>query len=51
MTPGTKVVRSSSDNGLGGQQRILKGYAYAWITLGFFLNSLLLHWWFGWYAT
>jgi hypothetical protein len=29
---------------------IIKGYAYAWITLGFFLVSLLLHWWFGWSA-
>ncbi|HEX2802695.1 MAG TPA: DUF6766 family protein, partial [Sphingomicrobium sp.] len=29
---------------------ILKGYAYAWITLGFFLISLILHWWFGWNA-
>ena len=29
---------------------LLKGYAYAWITLGFFLVSLLLHWWFGWEA-
>jgi hypothetical protein len=31
-------------------KKILKGYAYAWITLGFFFVSLLLHWWFGWYA-
>ena len=29
---------------------IIKGYAYAWITLGFFLVSLALHWWFGWTA-
>ena len=29
---------------------ILKGYAYAWITLGFFLVSLVLHWVFRWYA-
>jgi hypothetical protein len=29
---------------------ILKGYAYAWLTLAFFLGSLLLHWLFGWYA-
>jgi hypothetical protein len=27
-----------------------KAYAYAWITLGFFLGSLVLHWWFGWSA-
>ena len=25
-------------------------YAYLWITLGFFLGSLLLHWYFGWQA-
>ena len=29
---------------------LLKGYAYAWITLGFFLVSLVLHWGFGWSA-
>ena len=29
---------------------IIKGYAYAWITLAFFLGSLVLHWWFGWRA-
>ena len=29
---------------------IIKGYAYAWITLVFFLGSLVLHWWFGWRA-
>jgi len=29
---------------------ILKGYAYAWITLAFFLGSFALHWWFGWSA-
>ena len=23
-------------------------YGYAWLTLGFFLVSLGLHWWFGW---
>ena len=27
-----------------------KKYAYAWITVGFFLVSLGLHWLFGWYA-
>jgi hypothetical protein len=31
-------------------KKIVKGYAYAWLTLGFFLVSLTLHWWFGWYA-
>ena len=29
---------------------MLKKYAYAWITLGFFTVSLLLHWIFGWFA-
>ena len=31
-------------------KQILKGYAYAWLTLGFFLVSLILHWAFGWSA-
>jgi hypothetical protein len=31
-------------------KRILKGYAYAWITLGFFFGSVILHWVFGWSA-
>ena len=26
----------------------MKKFAYAWITLGFFLTSLALHWFFGW---
>jgi len=29
---------------------ILGKYAYAWLTLAFFLVSLLLHWYFGWRA-
>lgn len=29
---------------------ILKKYAYAWITIAFFLISFGLHWLFGWYA-
>ncbi|WP_240325622.1 DUF6766 family protein [Sphingomonas mesophila] len=29
---------------------MLKRYAYAWITIGFFLISLVLHWYFGWQA-
>ena len=28
----------------------MKKYAYAWITLGFFLISFVLHWYFGWKA-
>ncbi|UIJ44288.1 hypothetical protein LZK98_14585 [Sphingomonas cannabina] len=28
----------------------MKRYAYAWITLAFFLGSLALHWFFGWQA-
>jgi hypothetical protein len=27
---------------------MFRKYAYGWITLGFFLGSLLLHWYFGW---
>ncbi len=26
----------------------MKRYAYLWITLAFFLVSIVLHWWFGW---
>jgi len=29
---------------------MFKSYAYAWITLGFFLISFALHWTFGWKA-
>jgi hypothetical protein len=28
----------------------MKKYAYGWITVAFFLISLILHWVFGWYA-
>ena len=28
----------------------MKKYAYAWVTLGFFLISFALHWFFGWKA-
>jgi len=28
----------------------MRRYAYAWITLGFFLISFVLHWWLGWHA-
>ena len=30
--------------------RYLKPYSYAWVTLGFFLISLVGHWLFGWFA-
>ena len=29
---------------------IFRRYGYAWITAGFFLGALILHWLFGWYA-
>jgi hypothetical protein len=29
---------------------IFRKYAYGWITLSFFLGSLILHWYFGWQA-
>ena len=29
---------------------LFKKYGYAWLTLSFFLGSLLLHWYFGWRA-
>jgi len=28
----------------------MRKHAYLWITLAFFLISIGLHWWFGWYA-
>ena len=28
----------------------MKNYAYAWITVAFFLVSIVLHWLFGWFA-
>lgn len=27
---------------------LFKKYGYAWVTLAFFLGSLILHWYFGW---
>lgn len=29
---------------------VFRKYAYAWLTVGFFLVSFALHWLFGWYA-
>jgi 5-methylthioribose kinase len=29
---------------------MFRRYAYGWLTLGFFLGSLILHWYFGWFA-
>ena len=29
---------------------VFRKYAYAWLTLAFFLVSFALHWWFGWQA-
>ena len=29
---------------------IFRKYAYAWLTVGFFAVSLVLHWYFGWRA-
>jgi hypothetical protein len=29
---------------------LLKGYAYVWVTAGFFIISLVGHWLFGWFA-
>jgi len=28
----------------------MRRYAYGWITLAFFLVSIVLHWWLGWHA-
>lgn len=36
--------QSKKENG------ILKKYSFAWVTLGFFIFSLILHWVFGWFA-
>lgn len=32
------------------QAGVFRKYAYAWLTLGFFLVAFALHWLFGWYA-
>jgi hypothetical protein len=32
------------------KRSVFKRYGFAWVTLGFFLVSLALHWLFGWYA-
>jgi len=35
---------------ISGQRGLFGKYAYAWLTAGFFLVSLALHWWLGWRA-
>ena len=32
------------------RESLLKDYGFAWVTLAFFLFSLVLHWLFGWFA-
>ena len=32
------------------QKGFFHKYAYAWLTVAFFLVSIALHWMFGWYA-
>ena len=29
---------------------MFRKYSYAWLTVAFFLVSIILHWWLGWYA-
>lgn len=31
-------------------KHLLRGYGFAWVTLGFFIISLAGHWLFGWFA-
>lgn len=40
----------ADDRGEGVRPGIFGKYAYAWLTIGFFLVSLGLHWYFGWLA-
>jgi hypothetical protein len=39
---------SDEQEGNAARYGIFGKYAYAWLTLGFFLISLVLHWFFGW---
>ena len=39
---------SDEQEGKAARYGIFGKYAYAWLTLGFFLISLILHWFFGW---
>ncbi len=41
-------MSESRDEDKAARFGIFGKYAYGWITLGFFLVSLVLHWWFGW---
>lgn len=43
-------MRESSTEDQASRRGIWGRYAYGWITLAFFLGSLILHWWFGWRA-
>ena len=59
-TPNAANVLQSSAGRLGGtatcpelrcprrREAVMKRYAYAWLTAGFFLVSIILHWLFGW---
>ena len=41
---------SASQEAKADRLGVLGKYSYAWLTLGFFLISLILHWYFGWKA-
>lgn len=41
-------MSESRDEDKAARFGIFGKYAYGWLTLGFFLVSLVLHWWFGW---
>jgi hypothetical protein len=43
-------MRSAAHDSHWEDGMIFRKYAYAWLTVGFFVVSLALHWWFGWRA-